>query len=182
VEPQPNQASLGTAQAALSWRTEGGQQRYEVVEVHDFYEEGIVVQTPEALTTGQTVYLASGQIERRARVHHCEGREDAFVTFLTFEQHDNRREDRLPTIGRATLVCSGPGACSLSVQVTNTSTGGVQVELDQALPVHQMARLSGETYEVLGQLRYCRRRGSKFVVGIQFTRPPYPKGSADFRG
>jgi hypothetical protein len=172
----------GADQGELSWCTESGQHRHEVVDVHDVYDQGIVVRAPEALTAGQTVSLTMGQIERKAAVQTCEGREGAFLLFLRFVQHDNRREDRLATIGCGTLVCSDRrGRPVLRVQVTNTSKQGAQVEIDQPISIHQLVRLSGQTWECLGQVRYCQRRGTKFVAGIQFTQAPHPKSSMDFR-
>jgi hypothetical protein len=52
----------------------------------------------------------------------------------------------------------------------NVSEDGISLELPQAaMPL--LVRFQSERYNVngLGNVRYCRRAGSKYVVGLEFT-------------
>ena len=53
----------------------------------------------------------------------------------------------------------------------NVSEGGIAFELPEAVHPMSMIRFQSEKYKLFGSgaVRHCRRVGSKFVVGLEFT-------------
>lgn len=53
----------------------------------------------------------------------------------------------------------------------NVSEGGIAFELPEAAQPLSMVRFQSEKYKLFGSgaVRHCRRVGSKFVVGLEFT-------------
>ncbi|GEM_PF-1801455 len=101
---------------------------------------------------------------------------EAFVSTDSDVIPDRRRSERTPTGGWATLDC---GPHCVTVRVTNLSDEGATIELAGPVEAPQMARLTGEVWQCLGWLRYCKPEGEKYVAGFQFTRS-YPKNSCDY--
>src|SRR6266568_561327 len=61
----------------------------------------------------------------------------------------------------------------------NISEGGIALELPEAAQPQSMIRFQSDKYKIrgVGAVRHCRRAGTKFIVGIEFTeglhwRPP----------
>src|SRR5882724_7576487 len=59
---------------------------------------------------------------------------------------------------------------STRTRALNVSEGGMSLELPQAA-MPMMVRFRSERFKVngLGTVRYCRRTGSKYVVGLEFS-------------
>lgn len=182
-DSMPNSLLLETERsAAFSWRSASGETLHATAEVETIMQDGIVLLAPAPITVGQTVYLNWSGAERRAEVHHCEKRANAYLLILRFILYERRRADRLSSAGTGTLQWSMPGGArqAARVSVRNIGASGALIVSDQPLVVDQMVRLSGETWECIGRIRYCRRDGKKFLSGIQLTQPPQPKGSRGY--
>src|SRR5581483_3815902 len=83
---------------------------------------------------------------------------EAFVSADSDVIPDRRRSERTPTGGWATLDC---GPHCVTVRVTNLSDEGATIELAGPVEAPQMARLTGEVWQCLGWLRYCKPAGEK---------------------
>lgn len=64
-------------------------------------------------------------------------------------------------------------------RVLNISEEGIALELPEPAEVFSRVKLSSDRHKLLGEgtVRHCRRVGSKYIVGIEFTdglrwRPP----------
>lgn len=175
---------FGGGLVTLRWQSPSGELASARAEVHDVTTGGIVVRLPEPITVGQTVRLLDDRSERSAAVMHCEKQREGFLAVLHFLAHNRRRQDRLAARGNGTLHwADGGGQRMASVAIRNVTDSGVQIEIDKCLPLLQLVRLSGETWECQGRVLYCNRQeGTNYVAGIEWTRPPYPKNSADYSG
>ena len=89
---------------------------------------------------------------------------------------ERRASRRQPTSGEGTLCwtdSSGErGTCT--VQATDMSDGGMQLQTSTPVPIPSVARLFGRTLECVGYIRYCRKEGGKFSLGIEIAGEPYP--------
>ena len=93
---------------------------------------------------------------------------------------DRRRTQRLPAAGTGLLEWNdATGPRGTTVRVTNVSADGVTIELPEAVKAPQMGRLTGNTWQCLGWLRYCNEQRGGFMAGFEFVQDPYPKGSFD---
>lgn len=174
--PPTAERSISGGSVTLSWESLGRGSSSEAATIEDITTDGIVVRLQESLAVGQTVRVCDDQAERKATVQHCERQGSAFLAVLHFLAFDRRREDRMPTAGQGTLHWKDrSGGQVASVYVRNVAESGVQIEIHKRLEPHQTVWLSGEAWECEGRVRYCRREGSRFLIGIQLLRPPYPK-------
>jgi hypothetical protein len=172
---------LTCATATISWEAESQGRRSAVVEVLDLTTGGIIVKTPERLTVGLTVFLSWDHKDRRASVTHCEERGSGFFVSLHFLNEERRREDRLISAGSGRLHWTDRAGQHIAiVEVQNVTEEGLQVMVNEGLPHQQTVRLSGETWECIGDVCYCRTEGRKFVAGIQLRRRPYLKNSVEY--
>ena len=53
----------------------------------------------------------------------------------------------------------------------NVSEGGIALELPEAAMPQSMIRFQSDKYKIrgAGAVRHCRRAGTKFIVGLEFT-------------
>ncbi len=151
-------------------------------QIREATDATVVVYVPQPLTRSQKVRLLESLREHRAVVSHCQAQQAGFLVTLQFLDRERRREDRPLTIGTAALCWTDQNRWqSEMVRVINVTEQGVQVEIKQALPVHQLVRLSGEAWQCLGHVRYCSTEGLNFLAGIEFCQPAHPKDSPDYR-
>jgi hypothetical protein len=169
------------AHVTMFWQNEDDERLSASAEVQDVIQGGMAVETADAFPIGPTITVQWDMAERRGVVHHCQRRGKRHFIILHFVGREHRREDRLSSGGTGILSWFDGGRQTATVTVKNATKGGVQLEMQQSVPLHQMVRLSGETWECQGQVRYCRRELGKILLGIQFTRPPYLRGVADYR-
>jgi hypothetical protein len=100
---------------------------------------------------------------------------------LAFLSEERRREDRLAAAGSGRLQWTDrAGQHVAMVEVRNVTEDGLQVMANELLPQQQTVRLSGETWECIGDVCYCRSEGRKFVAGIRMRRRPFLKNSVDY--
>lgn len=89
---------------------------------------------------------------------------------------ERRASERHPTSGEGTLHWTDSfgkhGTCT--IQATDMSDGGMQLQTSTAVPIPSVARLFGRTLECVGYVRYCREEGGKFSLGIEIAGDPYP--------
>jgi len=89
-----------------------------------------------------------------------------------------RLQERYQTTGSAQLTWdSGDGARECSARVRNINSGGAQLVTAKALEPGSVAYLTGDQFECLGEVVYCRTSAGSFVVGIRFRYEPYLRNS-----
>ena len=168
-----------SGKASVEWLTEAGERRSAVARVEGMEGEEMTTRLPEALATGQTVWVYEGTAVRTTCVRSCEPQAEGFLVRLTLQR---RREEREPAGGIGVLRWSGlKGPRTAEVLVRDIGSGGMQLELPVPVDVDQTVRLEGQNFECIGLIRYCRPKGARFVAGIQFTRPPYDKKSLEYQ-
>ena len=90
---------------------------------------------------------------------------------------ERRALKRQPAGGGGTLFWTDPfGRSGASAVVArNVTEKGIQLEARDKIPVAAAVRLSGQTLECIGSVRYCSRDGEKYLVGIVIAGQPYGK-------
>jgi len=92
--------------------------------------------------------------------------------------HYSRRQERYEVTGTGKLTWdSGTGSEECSVVVRNINSKGVQVVASSALEPGSVAYLSGDEFECLGDVRYCRSTVEGFLVGLSFRQDPFFRNS-----
>ena len=169
--------------AKLAWRAaRSGEGHYALAQVEAVTADGMVVLLSEPLVAGQSVWIQEQPSDRVATVLCCVKRVMRYLVILKLRPLERRRESRLLAGGNGTLHWGGPdGVKSAMVSVCNMTESGMQLEVPERLQATQSIRLSGETWECHGIVRYCRPEGGRLVAGVQFTRPPYPKNSLEYQ-
>ncbi len=163
----------------IAWRTSTGEERTIVASVEAVVGEETTVRIPEAIPAGETVWMYDGKAVRTTSVRSCEAQTKGFVVRLGLQR---RREEREPAGGMVVLNWSdSKGPQTAEAQVRDICSTGMQVQVLVPVEVDRTVRLEGETFQCIGVARYCRRQGGRFLVGIEFTRPPYDKESPEFR-
>ena len=63
------------------------------------------------------------------------------------------------------------GTCSTRATCLNVSLRGALVECSEPIVARSSVYLSAPSYGLMGNapVRYCRRKGMKFVIGLEFT-------------
>jgi hypothetical protein len=71
----------------------------------------------------------------------------------------------------AWLDVNGALKMAHDARVLNISEGGIAIELPEAALLLSRVKLQSDKHKLLGQgaVRHCRRQGSKYIVGIEFT-------------
>ena len=181
--PRFDDRRIGRDEAKLAWRAAGsGDGRYGLAHVEAVNADGMVVLLREPLVAGQTVWIRERPTDRVATVVCCVKRVMRYLVILRLRPLERRRESRLPAGGCGTLYWTGPdGSKSARVAVRNMTEGGMQLEVPDRLDVGQSIRLSGETWQCQGIVRYCRPERGQLLAGVQLTRPPYPKDCLEYQ-
>ncbi len=106
------------------------------------------------------------------------------MTSEGYEPPDARERPQAPEPAGGMVVLNwsdSKGPQTAEAQVRDICSTGMQVQVLVPVEVDRTVRLEGETFQCIGVARYCRRQGGRFLVGIEFTRPPYDKESPEFR-
>ena len=71
----------------------------------------------------------------------------------------------------AWLDTSGALKMAHDARVLNISEGGMAIELPEAAQLLSRLKIQSDKHHLLGQgaVRHCRRIGTRYVVGIEFT-------------
>jgi hypothetical protein len=84
-----------------------------------------------------------------------------------------RREERFPLtcVLQISWQRAGGESCSTRATCKEVSLHGARVECSEALVARSSVYLSAPSYGLMGNatVRYCRRQGMKFAVGLEFT-------------
>jgi hypothetical protein len=170
------------ADAQVYWLDHAGELRGGVEAVKDA-EDGLVARLPTQLIVGQTVWVRSAVGNQKGFVRSCLPSGETFLTAVQILSCDRRREDRYPVVGQGTLKWNdGRLHHTSAVQVCNVTPEGVRVRLDRELHSGQMVRLSGETWECIGAVRYCEPEGGHYwALGLEILGSAYPKDAADYK-
>ena len=92
------------------------------------------------------------------------------------EQHYRRSEMRAAVYGGGVLAWNDAekGPRTARVVVTNLSGQGLQIICSEAIRTGAVVFLTGDTYECLGEVRYCVYGDDGYRIGIELRRDPYP--------
>lgn len=164
----------------ISWLAPSGE-RHRVAAVASPAPAGVLAELAEPAVVGRTVWVEWEPAERRAFVRSCEARDGRYLAELTFLAQERRREDRIPSAGNGSLEWfEMREKRAAPVVVEDVTEGGVRLRLEESLSQVDMVRLTGETWECLGKVRYCLARDGGTVLGIELAGPAYLKDSADY--
>lgn len=165
----------------ISWLTASGERHAVTVEASPT-ADGVRAELAEPVIVGQTVWLAWKPAGKRGFVKSCEAREGRYVAEFGFLVRERRREDRLPAVGSGTLHWfEGTQPRSATVDVEDVTESGVRLRATEPVAAGEMIRLTGESWECLGRVNYCNTVAGGTVLGIELTRPAYPKDDLEFR-
>jgi hypothetical protein len=165
----------------VSWLTASGQrQRAPVQAVAN--REGAVAILPGPLAVGQTVWIEQACAERRAYVRSCQTTAGECVADLRFLVEERRRQDRIPVSGQGEVHWYDKAGLRrvAAVAVENVTESGVRLNMSESLRGVPMLRLTGETWECLGRIRYCESGVAGYGVGVELAGPAYLKESAEY--
>lgn len=85
-----------------------------------------------------------------------------------------RAHQRIPVTGSGVLTWdAGNGARRCPTQVRNLGDGGLQLFVTRAMVRGWTAYVTGETFECVGDVRYCVPSDGGFLVGLSFRHEPY---------
>jgi len=165
----------------ISWLTASGE-RHTAAADAIANGDGVRAELAEPLAVGQTVWVSWQPAARRAFVKSCEARADRYIAELGFLARERRREDRLPAVGSGTLHWfEGSQARTATVEVEDVTESGVQLRAPEPVAPGEMVRLAGESWECLGRVHYCNTVAGGTVLGIELTRPAYPKDHLEYQ-
>ena len=96
------------------------------------------------------------------------------TSWTALKRKDLRRHPRYAVDSGVLQVCFLDLTGNMKMTRTravNISEGGIAIELPEAAMPLSMVRFQSDRFKVRGQgaVRHCRRVGSKFVVGLEFT-------------
>lgn len=95
-------------------------------------------------------------------------------SWSALKRKDTRRHRRYAVENSSLRVSWLDGKSQLKmaqVKVLNVSEGGMALEMPEAPMTGSMIRFQSEKHKLVGSgaLRHCRRVGSKFIIGIEFS-------------
>jgi len=80
---------------------------------------------------------------------------------------ERRREPRIEAYQTVDLILLGNETEVIDARATQFSGRGLRLVLKQSLPVSAVVKVQGDDWLVLGEVCYCRKERSNFVVGLQ---------------
>ncbi len=81
------------------------------------------------------------------------------------QAEDRRREARLRSHGRVSLILEG--AAPVSATIRDISVEGLCLEASEALPIGVRVQLDGDGFTAEGIVRYCGRQQDAYRIGIE---------------
>jgi hypothetical protein len=168
-------------QFVLAWLAASGERRRALVPMV-VGQEGATAFLPEPLPIGRTVWMEQGPAERCAFVRSCQSASGQWVVDLCFLVEERRRQDRIPVSGKGEVHWYDKGGHQrvATVEVENVTESGVRLKVAESLRGVAMLRLTGETWECLGRIRYSEAGVTGHGVGIELASPAYLKESAEY--
>ena len=80
---------------------------------------------------------------------------------------ERRREPRIEAYQTVDLILLGNDHDTIQAHATQFSGRGLRLVLKQPVPVGTVVKVQGDDWLVLGEVCYCRKERSNFVVGLQ---------------
>ena len=80
---------------------------------------------------------------------------------------ERRREPRIEAYQTVDLILLGNDDDTIQAHATQFSGRGLRLVLKQPVPVGTVVKVQGDDWLVLGEVCYCRKERSNFVVGLQ---------------
>jgi len=171
---------METKSTTITWLTASGD-RHTVAARAFATADGVRAELAEPVPIGQTVWVAWEPAARRAFVRSCQAVDDLYIAELGFLAQERRRQDRLPAVGSGALHWfAGSQGRTATVEVEDVTESGVRVRAPEPIAPGEMVRLTGESWECLGRVRYCHVGDDGSILGIELTGPAYPKDSPDY--
>jgi len=98
----------------------------------------------------------------------------AATSWSALKRKDLREHPRYAVDSGILQVCwlDLSGAMKMArTRALNISEGGIALELPEAAMPQSMVRFQSDKFKIRGQgvVRHCRRAGTRFIVGLQFT-------------
>jgi hypothetical protein len=159
----------------LEWHATNGEPCSCIVEVRRRGERGITVVAPRCPDPKQIATLRDGQSVYKVVVEKTLDMNDSLVVSLNYVSAGRRREDRMPTDGKASIAWDTGGNAFRSgceVDVTDVSSDGLQLISLEPVPDAAVVRVFGESLQCLGTVRYCLEEGDAYRIGLHFIRKP----------
>ena len=81
------------------------------------------------------------------------------------------RHQRLPYAGTlyGTWLSLRGRTDQATIEVLNASYEGLQLESPKPIPINRMVKLRGSDFEGCAWVRHCKRRGRRFLVGVNLV-------------
>ena len=159
----------------LEWTERNGEPCSCIVEVRRRGERGITVVAPRCPDLKQLATLRDGQSVYGVIVEKTLPMSDGLVVNLRYASAGRRREDRVPTDGKASISWDTRGHAfhaGCEVDVTDVSSDGLQLISPEPIPDAAVVRVLGDSLQCLGKVRYCLETGPKYRIGLHFIRKP----------
>ncbi len=164
------------SQISVKLRWEDGDYLQETAGVaENVSQSGFSILTAEALEPGRTVWVVGRSLTgRKGIVCYCLAAEGGYSLGVRAIDRERRRVDRQPVEGYGRLRFGDfrGHTTNAEARVTNISDGGMQMSIQVPAPNETYVRLKGETLECEGTVRYCRKEGGAYLLGVQFIRDP----------
>ena len=169
-------------EVTLLWTDEDGPHQMPQVQVLDHSDDGFSVRSQRPFRVGFDVRISDTSGTHRTSVRYCEQQGDHYILGLYRFSKEQRRFDRMPVSGSATLHWSSEtaGPRSTQVKILNASDDGLQVDSSEAVPTEIVVKVAGESVECFGTVWYCKDFGERYLIGIQLARAPHLKDSPDY--
>lgn len=164
------------SQISVKLRWEDGELVQETTGVaENVSENGFSILTAEPISIGQTVWVVGRSVTgRKAVVRYCQASESGYNLGVRAISRDRRRIDRQPVDGAGVLRFGDSRGHTVKseVVVKNISNGGMQLQIGVPAEKETYVRLTGESLECEGTVRYCQQDGESYLLGVQFIREP----------
>lgn len=79
---------------------------------------------------------------------------------------ERRQEPRIDISGSVKVTLLGSEDCEFSGELVSLSGGGAILQMDTELPASSAIRIDIDDALLLGEVRWCRRDGARFSVGL----------------
>lgn len=168
--------------ALVEWIDEEGERHAEIAWVCDRSKEGMGLRSPYRLDAGSPVLITLGEeAPAKAMVRHCQADHGDWRIGLKLIRHEQRRFDRTPIQGEATVIWQSPshGRQEVRVRILDVGEGGLGLSGESRIPVQSTVSIIHDGWQRFGSVTHGHTDGERYVFGIQFAGPPRPQESAE---
>ena len=159
----------------LDWTDPDGKEQFCEIVIEKRGPRGMVAKSTTAPPRNQMMRLREPSTSYYAIVQAVSGNPGAHTLDLNYSYAGRRREQRQKVSGPAEVSWTVPGRVATTrcaAQVSDVSPEGLRLTAAEALPVGVEIKVSGSTLECVGRTVYCKKTGSDFQIGVQFSRDP----------